>query len=178
MRRAAWSWACLCVLYFGCGDDAKQAPRAGGSGDAGEGHGMAGEGVGAAQGSGGSDETGAGQPGATAGDGNLAGAGGTAGAGGEGDLPTFESGTRLRAILQGAGDARSLFNWHDSELDIDCTFRKAEDGVMRCLPQAFVVGYSDDECQSALVSTLSGCAVPKYAIANGPACGDGALAYE
>lgn len=52
------------------------------------------------------------------------------------DLPPM-SGTRLRAKLIVAGDARELVGFYDSLRKEDCTFQLAEDGRTRCLPVTF-----------------------------------------
>ncbi len=45
------------------------------------------------------------------------------------------SGTRLRAIEAVApGGAAQLLGWHDVDLDMECRFEVASDGVLRCLP--------------------------------------------
>ncbi len=45
------------------------------------------------------------------------------------------SGTRLRAIEAIApGGAAQLLGWHDMDLDTECRFEVASDGVLRCLP--------------------------------------------
>lgn len=48
---------------------------------------------------------------------------------------THGSGTRLRAIeLVTPGDGALLLGFYDTELDLDCVFATAPDGVVRCLP--------------------------------------------
>src|SRR5438132_9924411 len=63
-----------------------------------------------------------------------AGEGGSEGSSGS-DLPSYRSGTRLRARLMTAEGGAALFlGWHDVGLDTDCTFNTAADGKLRCVP--------------------------------------------
>jgi hypothetical protein len=81
-------------------------------------------------------------------------------------LPLFESGSRLRAVSLGSpgarDDERQLFHWFDTELDTPCTFLRASDGDMRCLPPRGpiasnwvpnMVVYADENCDDVLVHT-------------------------
>ena len=66
--------------------------------------------------------------------------------------PGNVSGTRLRAIEAVApGGAAKLLGWHDLDLDMECRFEIASDGVLRCLP---VLG------ALSLLHTDPGCTVP------------------
>ncbi len=77
------------------------------------------------------------------------------GSGGEGTSALtdgWSSGTRLRAVLDVAGDAKRFRLWHDAELDVDCSFTPAADGVERCMPiveHGYAV-YSDAKCTKAV----------------------------
>ena len=81
------------------------------------------------------------------------------------------SGTRLRARFITGGGSRELVGFHDADRNEDCTFQKAEDGRMRCLPAFITSGetgsFSDAACQIPLGS-VSGLA---------PACGTADLKY-
>lgn len=63
------------------------------------------------------------------------------------------SGTRLRAVWLSAEDGsreRVAGRWFDTELDQECAFALASDGVLRCLPAAGAAVsayYSDATCQ-------------------------------
>jgi hypothetical protein len=51
------------------------------------------------------------------------------------DDPPFGSGTRLRARIYDGGQGAEVFvEWQDTELDLPCSFRRARDGELRCLP--------------------------------------------
>lgn len=60
--------------------------------------------------------------------------------------PDFTSGSRLRAEVYVGDDAKILRGWFDTSLDVECTFRLAEDGVVRCLPIGGTLTYSDSNC--------------------------------
>ena len=84
----------------------------------------------------------------------AAGEGGHAGEGGatKGEMTDgYLSGSRLRAVVEHAGTGQRLVVWHDTLLDIDCSFAIDFEGVERCLP--FTSGYliGDDACQPAMV---------------------------
>ena len=53
------------------------------------------------------------------------------------------SGTRLKAnYINGSdGSKQWAMSWHDSMLNVDCTFGKAIDGSLRCLPAAAATGH-------------------------------------
>jgi hypothetical protein len=63
--------------------------------------------------------------------------------------PIAESGTRLRARwIDGGGNARAFKGFHDEELDLDCVFERAIDGVVRCLPMVRGTSsyFANDDC--------------------------------
>ncbi len=82
-----------------------------------------------------------------------------------------ESGTRLKAKFTLGSDGSKLFEpevMHDTQLDVDCNFRKAADGQLRCLPLAGVASFDgwgllffkDDQCTqpyAAVVEAGMGC---------------------
>ncbi len=129
--------------------------RAGGGGSAGAV--LTGGGAGEAGAAGASGEGGA--------NGNEAG-----GAGGEvGDrasfLPSYEKGTRLAVNEIRSGDMPPVFvGFHDTELDVDCSFRTATDGHLRCLPDArpeLAMGsqlFADAACTERVVTADPSCA--------------------
>jgi len=47
----------------------------------------------------------------------------------------YQSGSRLRAeVYASAGGATMFYGWFDQQLNAECSFRLAEDGILRCLP--------------------------------------------
>jgi hypothetical protein len=149
----------------------------GGSGGAGAGAGASGSSTGGssagrlgaggsragASASGGVSGTSAGAPnsGGTAGDGGDA---GDAGSGAESQTDGYSSGSRLRAVLEVAGSVKHFVTWHDTELDIDCSFALDAEGTERCLP-GFGVGftaYSDDQCKKPVLVFGAADARPAY----------------
>lgn len=153
--------ACL-ALAMSCGsDDANPARATGGQGEGGAGA------VDANLGGGGPDAAGtaAGTAAGSAGDVGDASANGGAAAGGAatGELTDgWLSGTRLRAVLDAAGDAKRFKVWHDSELDIDCAFSPDSSKVERCLPivEHGYAAYSDAKCTKAVGLFAAGDAIP------------------
>jgi hypothetical protein len=80
------------------------------------------------------------------------------------DAQPWHSGSRLRArVLDGGDGAVKFLGWHDSELDVECGFRLAEDGELRCLPGgSYSLVYEDPEC-SRSAAILAPCeAVPDW----------------
>jgi hypothetical protein len=65
--------------------------------------------------------------------------------------PAYVSGSRLRARVYDAGDARVFVAWHDSQRDEDCSFARATDGQWRCLPGAGSAAYLDPDCTTPVV---------------------------
>src|SRR3954470_4017388 len=115
------------VLAVSCspGDDATPAPGAvGGESDGG-----------ASDANPGGNRDDVGTAGAAAGDRSIDSGHGGAPAGGAGAselTDEWQSGTRLRAVLEVAGDAKRFKTWHDSELDVDCAFSPDSNKVERC----------------------------------------------
>lgn len=65
----------------------------------------------------------------------------------------FRDGTRLKRVrMRAEGALDFLLNWYDTELDIECTFQKATDGELRCLPilNAGSLIYLDASCTTQL----------------------------
>ncbi len=89
------------------------------------------------------------------------------GSGGEGTSTLTDgwlSGTRLRAVLDVAADAKLFKRWHDVKLNVDCAFAPAADGVERCMPaveRGYAV-YSDAKCTKAVALFGAGDAIPPY----------------
>ncbi len=119
------------------------------------------------------DTSGTGGSVATGGGGSGA-SGGTGGTGGTGGVPVvgevpFTSGSRLRAnVLDAGGGARNFAGWHDTELGVDCGFRLAEDGVIRCLPGGSTSYHTDASCTSYVVPNPSCSPAPKYVMVDLP----------
>lgn len=79
--------------------------------------------------------TGQGAPVDVGGEGSVAGDAGAAGASPAVVALPFRSGSRLKArYVDGGGDARWFTGFFDTELQIECAFRRAADGEIRCLP--------------------------------------------
>lgn len=79
-----------------------------------------------------------GAPGAGGGDGGPDGRGaGVDGAAASAAFVPVE-GTRIKARwVEGPGGQRTFFDWYDTQLAIRCSFRKAADGALRCLPTGY-----------------------------------------
>ncbi|HVY48143.1 MAG TPA: hypothetical protein VHB21_19780, partial [Minicystis sp.] len=82
----------------------------------------------------------------------------------------------------GHGDAKLFLGWHDAKLDVDCSFRKAEDGALRCMPWSTgVVVFRDPGCTSAIWINEEGeTATPKFVPGDAEpaaACAQADLAY-
>lgn len=70
--------------------------------------------------------------------------------------PPFASGSRLRARVWDAGEGATMFiGFHDTELDADCWFQLASDGVMRCMPQSDWLSHLDPSCTDTPVLTAN-----------------------
>lgn len=89
------------------------------------------------------------------------------------DLP-FTSGTRLRArVFDGGDGAIALYEWYDAQLDTSCTFRRAIDDVIRCLPDERDsrphltpndIVYVDFRCSSPVALFNADLELPEYVI--------------
>lgn len=98
--------------------------------------------------------------------------------------PPFLSGGRLRAHVLDDGDGTLAFlEWHDTELNAACAYRRAEDGMVRCLPwvrdgvipDVTRVVYTDPTCDQAALVLLEGAPVPRNTHDAGtlePGCGE------
>lgn len=86
----------------------------------------------------------------------------------------YLSGSRLRARVLDVGGARAFVGFHDRKLDIDCSFRLATDGVVRCLPDVSVgLAYADPACSTVvgqLVEAACSTSTPKYAVFRQSSC--------
>lgn len=71
--------------------------------------------------------------------------------------PFYKSGTRLRAQVHRAGDAKIFDSMVDTQRDETCSFSEVEGGEWRCIPTGTEIVFADDACTSplALVSTCS-----------------------
>lgn len=82
-------------------------------------------------------------------------------------LTSWKSGTRLRArIYDAGGGAVRLAGWHDTKLDVDCTFERAEDGAYHCMPRGASVSshFADAACKEPAAYVLPDCGnAPRYA---------------
>ena len=106
-----------------------------------------------AGGSAGDTDTGGASTGGTSTGGTSAGGSSAGGAnpGEEPFLPLYENGSRLRAVSLGeiGSTARRLMAWYDTLLDTECSFARAEDGELRCLPArqaSLAAGFLDADC--------------------------------
>jgi hypothetical protein len=97
------------------------------------------------------------------------------------DSEYASSGPRLKAIWQVSEDgARQFqFRWRDTQLDIECSFLTASDGVVRCLPDAIASGDSflDASCTQRLFTRTApadACTPPTASVASHiePSCGE------
>lgn len=58
----------------------------------------------------------------------------------------WEGGQRLQPIVHRPDDGSPVLTaWFDSELEVECEFQTASDGVVRCLPRGRVWGSIDDD---------------------------------
>ena len=61
-------------------------------------------------------------------------------------------GTRIKARwVEGPGGRRTFFDWYDTQLETRCSFRRAADGALRCLPTGYtltagVTDFADAGC--------------------------------
>jgi hypothetical protein len=79
--------------------------------------------------------------------------------------PAAENGSRLVAERWVADGVAMFSRWYDRELEMYCTFRPADDGVVRCLPtDARVAGYVDAQCTQPAVIASTACSDVRFAI--------------
>ena len=80
----------------------------------------------------------------------------------------YQSGSRLKAnYYAGADGSKQFMTMHDTQLNVDCAFQGAADGVLRCIPtgQGIFVGYyADSGCTQPIVAQYKGCSPPLYAV--------------
>jgi hypothetical protein len=72
-------------------------------------------------------------------------------------------GSRLEVLYGQTSEGEKFYLWayHDTKLGVPCSFRKAEDGVTRCLPQPPVLAvrhYQDASCRQLLFPAEPTCA--------------------
>jgi hypothetical protein len=87
------------------------------------------------------------------------------------NIPSWTSGTRLRAkVADFGGGAIELTGWFDSELGLDCSLDGvAPDGIRHCFPAATNIVYADAGCSSQKLGIWNpggGSPQPTYAIAS------------
>lgn len=84
----------------------------------------------------------------------------------------YESGTRIKAkTLVGSDGSRNPDGWHDSQLDVDCQWRLANDGSRRCLPVSISTAiYADLDCTQPLM-VQSACNPSNYAMVSDSSSG-------
>jgi len=77
---------------------------------------------------------------------------------------TYVTGTRLkRRVYKGADGSQQFVGWFDAERSVECTFQRAADDTIRCLPVSGFAGrgyYSDAACTSPLAVVSKGCTPP------------------
>jgi len=91
----------------------------------------------------------------------------------EGDAEPWAAGDRLQPIVHSDGaDQAHLVGWHDSELDLDCTFVETTDGFA-CLPVAGFDGtvFADPGCSSPAAAVTDCISPPSYGTLAYPGCG-------
>jgi hypothetical protein len=180
---SGWMRAALVVWLAGaCSGDDDAGPDEPGAGGAGASSGAAA--------TGGNGGGGAGRGGAAGeGTGGGSGASGTSngGAGGMGSEPPAcgssnagGSRVKLKLAVTAEGDERVL-GFHDTELDIDCAYRRVAEGVGRCLPESirtYTVGspgvyFRDAACTGTPVHQFDdeGCPA-EYLLVHAPDAGD------
>jgi hypothetical protein len=75
----------------------------------------------------------------------------------------YQSGSRLEAnYYAGADGSKQFMTMHDTQLNVDCAFQGAADGVLRCIPtgQGIFVGYYADSGCTPIVAQYKGCTHP------------------
>ncbi len=106
----------------------------------------------------------------------------TSGAGGNGPMGGgFESGSRLKTRTLIATDGAQLpEGLYDSQLQTNCGFQLASDGVLRCLPitSAMQVYFTNAACSLPVALLGAGCSsAPFVTLSNGIGCG-GNVEYD
>lgn len=87
-----------------------------------------------------------------------------------------QSGARLKALRHAATDGAGTFvGWYDSEKGVNCTFIRATDGVIRCLPNyvTVTVVYTNPTCTTlAVYHPFVGCSLGPFVsiYSPSPAC--------
>lgn len=85
------------------------------------------------------------------------------------------SGARLKARWRVGEDGSRMFaGWHDSQLQVECEFKRAADGTERCVPgnpaslsgspnePAPLLFFTDSGCTQPILAVRIGCASPTY----------------
>lgn len=83
--------------------------------------------------------------------------------------PVVQSGSRLKVKVYKSDDGMQLpipGTAYDSQLGVDCSFRTADDGVMRCIPTAATAGFYADAACTVPAAQWYVCAtgLPAYAV--------------
>lgn len=100
------------------------------------------------------------------------GQGGDGAGGGNMQALGYENGSRLRArVLVGADGSKQFYGWWDSSLGLQCSFRLADDGAQRCLPDtqaSYTDGqsgyFSNGSCTAQLAVSYCTTTVPTHAL--------------
>lgn len=87
--------------------------------------------------------------------------------------PASVEGSRLATRWEAGEDGSArIIGWRDKDLDVDCTFARAADGITRCLPvdisdrfNAFEVAFTDPACVTGPVLVATRLCDPVYGAA-------------
>lgn len=87
--------------------------------------------------------------------------------------PALVEGSRLASRWEAGDDgAARAVGWHDRDLQVDCAFARAADGITRCLPvdvsdafNAFEIAFTDPTCTTGLVLVATRLCDPVYGAA-------------
>jgi hypothetical protein len=104
-------------------------------------------------------------------------------------LPAVEhinagDGRLVPALVSLPGDAALSLGWHDTERDTDCTFARASDNKLRCLPTGAqaTLFHTDDACKSpgvvAVLNKVPCTGPPRFARVATSACAPTSRLFE
>ncbi|HEV8247188.1 MAG TPA: hypothetical protein VGP93_15530 [Polyangiaceae bacterium] len=88
----------------------------------------------------------------------------------------YLSGSRLRAGVDLADQAKSFTHWRDTTLNVDCEFRTASDGATRCMPMSNgYIEFGDAACTTRVAVFYPDTPVTPYIVDPAPTftCGMG-----
>ena len=104
--------------------------------------------------------------GGAGGSGGAGGNGGSGGAGGSGGEPDYVSGSRIKArTISTADGAKAFAGFYDTNLSLPCSFNRATDDSLRCLPAVTAYAgtyWGDSNCSTTPLAYSLGC-VSTYA---------------